>query len=1094
MGTLSDDLLNLVESAREFQRVLQRLSAGDRCIAGGLWGSGCALITAALARHAPTTTLLVTPTLEAAESAHGDLATWLPQQAALFPGWEILPTESRLSDEISTVRLEMLQRLLDALSDRADLPAILVAPIQALLQAVPSPETLQERRLVLRTGQAAALHEIARWLVSEGFERVPMAETPGQFAIRGGILDIYPLTGNHPVRIEFFGEQVESMREFDAATQRSVRSVDSCCVLSASASTLVQSARSASAATLLRYLPQNFWLILREPLEIQERAEQMLQTADEPARYFTTGELLSQSQGRPLLEVTALPPPAGPHSVDFNWQSTQRVSGNVATLAGELLELARECDRIVVFCNNPGEQERLRQLLSGTPAAAGGALEYRLGRVSEGFRIPALRLAILTHHEMFQRYGRRRVASPRRRGAPIESFAELEKGDYVVHIAHGIARYLGTEMLQREGGTEEFLVLQFAEGAKLYVPATRIPLVQKYIGSRGSHPPLSKLGGTAWHKRKERVKEALRDLAFEMLQTQALRNKLPGTAFPEDDHWQREFEAAFLYEETDDQLVVNEEVKRDLQSTRPMDRLMCGDVGYGKTELAMRAAFKVVMFGKQVAVLVPTTILAEQHYRTFSERMADYPVRIEVLSRFKTQREQREILEATRTGHVDILIGTHRLFGADVQFHDLGLLVIDEEQRFGVRHKEQLKRLRALVDILTMTATPIPRTLHMALVGIKDISALNTPPPDRLAIHTEVCRWDDSLIRQAILREMNRSGQVYFVHNRVYDIEEVAARLREIVPEARLIIAHGQMPEHHLDANMKAFIEGRYDVLLSTTIIESGLDIPNVNTLFVNRADDFGLADLHQLRGRVGRYKHRAYAYFLIPRDRPISPKAYRRLKAIEEFHELGSGFKIALRDLEIRGAGNILGVEQHGHIAAVGYDLYCKLLNACIRELRGEEVRPEPEITIDFGLDAYLPAAYIPDELQRMEIYRKIARASVLAEIEGIYEELKDRFGEPPQCALDLLARETLRIFAVPLGITYLGLRRAHVLAKFTDPARIHKTFAALRGKVRIVDNETMHILLPAGFESPQQVTSYVMGLLQHRPGVGLPAALSSE
>ena len=493
-------------------------------------------------------------------------------------------------------------------------------------------------------------------------------------------------------------------------------------------------------------------------------------------------------------------------------------------------------------------------------------------------------------------------------------------------------------------------------------------------------------------------------------------------------------------------------------------------------------------------MLVPTTVLAEQHYRTFTERMADYPVRIEVISRFKTDKEQQGILEATREGKVDILIGTHRLFGHDVAFKDLGLLTIDEEQRFGVRHKERLKKLRALVDILTMTATPIPRTLHMSLMGLKDISTLDTPPPDRLAIHTEICRWDDALIRQAILRELNRGGQVFFVHNRVFNIEEISAKLRELVPEARIIIAHGQMPEHQLDANMKTFIEGKYDILLSTTIIESGLDIPNVNTLFVNRADDFGLADLHQLRGRVGRYKHRAYAYFLIPRERPISPKAYRRLKAIEEFHELGSGFKIALRDLEIRGAGNILGVEQHGHIAAVGYDLYCKLLDICVREIRGEEVPQEPELTIDFGLDAYLPADYIVDEMQRMEMYRKIARATNLSEIEPIYFELKDRFGEPPRPAVDLLTRETLRIFATPLSINYLGLRKRYVLAKFSDADRVERAFGALRSKVRIIDKDTMHILLPPRVETPEQVMSYVMGLLQNRPGVKLPAALPAD
>jgi len=1095
-AALADDLLKLAQSTRELQRVAESLSAGHRCSVGGLWGSGCALAVAALARETAATLLVLTPTSEQAEALQDDLATFLPQGVALFPARETLRSEEKFTDGASAARLELLKHFragasADSHAPRA--PRVIVAPVQAALQPVQSPQRLQADTLELRAGQSRALDQIAEWLVARGFERLPQIEAPGEFAIRGGILDIYPPAVQNPVRIEFLGDRMESMREFDVATQRSVRTVDAYEVVAGGSPKRERSAHSPEAASLLSYLPRNMWLILREPLDVQQRAEALQQSAELPDPYLSLAELLHEAADRPILEATALPPPTGADAVDFNWQSAQRVSGDLATLTGELMAVARECARVIVYCNNPGEQQRLVELLGTTPLGEESKLEYRIGHLAEGFRIPSLRLAVLAHHEMFRRYRRRRTASPRRRGAPIESFIELEKGDYVVHIAHGIARYMGTDTLQKDGATEEFLLLQFAEGTKLYVPATRITLVQKYIGSAGSRPALSKLGGTAWQKRKHAVKESLKDLAMELLDVQALREKMSGIAFPDDTEWQHEFEAAFLYEETEDQLAVNGEIKRSMRSARPMDRLICGDVGYGKTELAMRAAFKAVLFGKQVAVLVPTTVLCEQHYRTFTERMADYPVRTEAISRFKTPAEQRDVLAQTADGRIDILIGTHRLLGRDVAFKDLGLVIIDEEQRFGVRHKEQLKKLRALVDVLTMTATPIPRTLHMSLMGLKDISTLDTPPPDRLAIHTEVCRWDDASIREACLREMNRGGQIFFVHNRVFNIEQVAADLRQVVPEARITIGHGQMPEHQLERNMKAFIEGHYDVLLCTTIIESGLDIPNVNTIFVNRADDFGLADLHQLRGRVGRYKHRAYAYFLIPRNRPIAPKAFRRLKAIEEFHELGAGFKIALRDLEIRGAGNILGVEQHGHIVAVGYDLYCKLLDMAVREIKGETIPPEPEITIDFGLDAYLPADYIADEMQRMEMYRKIARAVNLNEIESVYFELKDRFGEPPRPAVDLLTRETLRVFATPLAVKYLGLRKRYVLGKFATLEKIEHAFGALRNKVRIVDNETMHILLPPNMQTPEQAMTYLMGLFQNRPSAKMPAALTA-
>ncbi|HEV3028678.1 MAG TPA: transcription-repair coupling factor, partial [Planctomycetota bacterium] len=552
---------------------------------------------------------------------------------------------------------------------------------------------------------------------------------------------------------------------------------------------------------------------------------------------------------------------------------------------------------------------------------------------------------------------------------PIDTLLEIERGDIVVHVTHGIGRFVGIERRNRQ----EFMVLEYAGSARLYVPVTNLDLVQRYVGGSENPPPLSTLGGDAWNAAKLRAQAAVEKLAQEMIQIQAMRAMELGTAFPEDGEWQREFEAAFPYEETDDQLHVAGEIAADMHSTKPMDRLVCGDVGYGKTELAMRAAFRSAVANRQVAVLVPTTVLAQQHDQSFRERMADYPIRIESISRFKTRKEQKKILTELAEGAIDVIIGTHRLVQPDVRFKELGLVVIDEEQRFGVEHKEFLKRIRATVDVLTLTATPIPRTLHMALLGIRDISSLLTPPQDRLAIRTEILPYDERRIREAIVLELSRGGQVYFVHNRVYNIDAIARRLRLLVPEARISIGHGQMDEGELEKTMLQFLAKQIDVLVCTTIIESGLDIPNVNTMIINQADIFGLADLHQLRGRVGRYKRQAYCHLLLPPDRPLIPQAQKRLKAIEEFSELGAGFKIAMRDLEIRGVGNLLGREQHGHIAAIGYDLYCRLLEKAVKKTRRQPVAEPLETHVDLGLDTWIPEDYIPDLRTRVEVYRRL-------------------------------------------------------------------------------------------------------------------------
>ncbi len=638
----------------------------------------------------------------------------------------------------------------------------------------------------------------------------------------------------------------------------------------------------------------------------------------------------------------------------------------------------------------------------------------------------------------------------------------------MVHVAHGIARFEGLRSLEKEGKKDEFLLLRFADDALLYVPASQVSLVQKYIGSTRQRPKLSKLGGVAWKNQKAKVAEAVRDMAAEMLRIQAVREHSPGIAYPQDTQWQRQFEEEFPYTETEDQLSSLAEIKVDLSRTRPMDRLLCGDVGFGKTELAVRSAFKVAEAGKQVAVLVPTTVLADQHMRTFSERLADYPFKVDVISRFRSKGEQEKIAKKTLLGEIDVLIGTHRLLSEDIHFADLGLVIIDEEQRFGVVHKEKFKTMRATVDILTMTATPIPRTLHMALLGLRDISNLTTPPLDRRAIHTEVTRFDEGLIRQGILRELNRQGQVFFLHNRVQSINKMADRIARLVPEARVAVGHGQMAAGGLERIMSDFVNQVYDVLVCTTIIESGLDIPTANTMFINNADRFGLAELHQLRGRVGRYKHRAYCYLLLPETRSISPIAAKRLKAVEEFSDLGAGFQIAMRDLEIRGAGNILGAEQSGHIAQVGYELYCQLLEEAVRDLKGLAPPPRKDVSVDLGISAYIPRNYIPADRQRMDVYRRIVRCSSLDELKQLNDDLVDAYGKLPEAVETVLSQAEIRILAGPYSIESIVLMGPDIIFTIRNWKQAEAAFKGATGSVRLPDAQTVHWRPPPRYLEP--------------------------
>ncbi|HLD35505.1 MAG TPA: transcription-repair coupling factor, partial [Planctomycetota bacterium] len=816
------------------------------------------------------------------------------------------------------------------------------------------------------------------------------------------------------VRSEWDGNRIESIRLFDMATQLSIRTLDSVELYT------IKNNEIPSSPPLFDKKG------LREgetPLLNYFSLDTILVFIDRPAEDENQEITNRRIQKYPKLYLHKTPI-ASDAGANFAIESLQRFGSGFTNILKELADLADKAKNLNIVSQNKAEESHLKELLASNNFSSSGKIRFLQGRLNEGFYSKDENIAVISHRELFNRY--RLLRQPKivaqSRAQTTEAFWELQRGDFAVHTAHGIGRYQGLKRIYNS----EFLVLEYQDKSLVYVPVTQIGLVSKYWAGQSRSIKVDKLGTTNWLNRRERVKDAIKKLAQELLLIQALRMKHPGFAYPPDNDWQKEFESSFPYEETPDQTAITEMLKEDMESSRPMDRLICGDVGYGKTELAIRAAFKVCMSEKQVAVIAPTTILAQQHYQTFSERMADYPVNIEVISRFRSESEQRDILKRLAEGRIDIIIGTHRLVQSDIRFKDLGLVVIDEEQRFGVEHKEYFKRIKSTVDVLTLSATPIPRTLHLSLSGLREIFTMTTPPKDRQSIRTIVCRFDNQVIKEAIQRELQRKGQIYFVHNRIYDIEKVADRLRQICPEVkdRIIIAHGRMPGPELEQKMRYFVDGKYDILVLTNIIESGLDIPRVNTIFINNADDFGLSDLHQLRGRVGRYKYQAYAYFIVPEHNVINSDAVKRLKAIEEFNELGAGFKIAMRDMEIRGIGNILGKEQHGHIAAVGYELYCKLIEQAVKQLKGRKlasasgmphdksggvqplINKETEILLtepdlpalepNPKVEAFIPADYVISEIGRLNIYRRLSLAANIKEISAIERELKDRFGGP--------------------------------------------------------------------------------------------------
>jgi transcription-repair coupling factor (superfamily II helicase) len=1057
-------LTGRLEAAEGFDSVVASLLAGHGATLDGVRGSASALAAAALVPHCPASLVVVCPHPGDIDDFCEELRLFSSEPIEKFPAWEALPSEASPVDEVVGDRLRVLKLLA---APRG--PRLIVSSIQSLLQPVPEPDDLRAQTRKLAAGETVDIDELLKWLASRGYQSTTAVQLPGEFSLRGGILDVFAPDWFDPVRLEFFGDQIESLRRFEVSSQRSLE------VLPAIEITALDS--GGAHAHFAAHLRANSWFLLIEPGELEEEARHYLNRLDRPAGFHSVSDALRAVYKFPSITASSLSAASMETTCRLRIESVERFSGDIGKVRGEL-DSAGVGQNVYLICQTAAECQRLEQVFADTQLARAGRLHAVVGRLRSGFRLIDEGVALISGSELFHRT---EVARPTRRrlGRVIDSFLELRENDLVVHIAHGIGRYRGLRLLEKEGQAEEHLEIEFDGGTKVYVPASKIELVQKYVGGSKSHPTLAKLGGRAWVRQKEAAEEAVVDLASDMLELQASRAARPGITFPADTDWQREFDAAFPYTETPDQLIGIAAIKQDMQAPRPMDRLICGDVGYGKTELAMRGAFKTVDAGYQVAVLVPTTVLAAQHGRTFRERMSEYPFRIEVLSRFCTGRQESAILRGIADGSVDVVIGTHRLAQADISFSNLGLLVIDEEQRFGVAVKERLKTYRKIVDVLTMTATPIPRTLHMSLLGLRDITNLETPPAERLAVETHVTRFDEELVRHAVLRELNRQGQIFFVHNRIHDIEKVAWRLQQIVPEARIGIGHGQMPEGQLERVMLDFVEHKFDILLSTTIIESGLDIPNANTIFIDDAEQYGLADLHQLRGRVGRYKHRAYCYLLVDPRKSLTITAAKRLTAIEEFSNMGAGFAIAMRDLEIRGAGNILGTEQSGHIAAVGYELYCELLEKTVRRLKHLPPKVVIDASINLPGEAYLPRRYVPDMRLKIDLYRRVARLTTAAELGDLKAEMVDRFGPPPEEVLRLLAQAELRILAQVWQIGDIHLEDRYVVFRYQNRPRIQQLVERLRGKLRVVDAESAYLTMPKGVAEPDAIYALIKSLL---------------
>jgi len=1047
----------MLKDWQPFHALAKALAEGDVCLrVSGLAGAARAFVVAELFQTHPRPMVVVVDGPVAAHRFTLDLA-FFGAPVVEFPEPEPRLWRSGRQREADAERASACRRLTSGES------VIVVATPAGLEAPLAAPAEFTAATLRLARGDGLDRELLVEALEAAGYERVETVVEVGQWSVRGGIVDIFSPTHALPARLEFFGDEVESIRLFDPTSQRSQAAIDELVVLPLAA--------PSGEGRLLAYVPPGAPVVVDAPKLLEE-------PGDDAPDQTPLRAILGDRQLVILELVTGAGGADGEVEFALDTQAVPQYSGRFAHLAADLAGWRREGFRVRLVAADERQSEHLRQILgehdveatAATSLEASDGLAVLVGECSGGFSVPAVGLILLTEGEIFGAR-RRTLRRPKyQRGAAITAFTDLDVGDLVVHEDHGIGRYLGLRTMRIGDRDGDFLLLEYAEGNQLYLPVERLDLVSKYLGGDVAAARLDRLGGASWQRVKESVRTSLREMAEELLKLYAQRAVAVGHPFSPDTSWQREFEAAFRFEETSDQIRAIEDAKRDMEGDRPMDRLVAGDVGYGKTEVALRAAFKAVADGLQVAVLVPTTVLAQQHWATFTDRFAPFPARVELLSRFRSPREQKTVIEGLARGTVDVVIGTHRLLSRDIDFKNLGLVIVDEEHRFGVAHKEKMKQLRASVDVLALTATPIPRTLYMSLSGVRDMSVIETPPLDRLPVETVVRRFSRAVIKEALERELERGGQVFFVHNRVQSLASVARFIQELVPDARVIMAHGQMRERELEAAMVKFVTGQADVLVATAIVESGLDIPASNTIIVNRADRFGLAQLYQLRGRVGRERQQAYAYLLVPADGRVDDQAQRRLRALQELTELGSGFKLALRDLEIRGAGNLLGAEQHGHIAAVGYDLYAKLLAEAVRELKGDAAATaavDPVISVP--VEAYVPEDYVPEVNQRLAFYKRLASARDDAEIADLRAELADRFGPPPPEAERLFDIVRIRVVARALGIEKVEAGKGTALVTFSpatplEPARLVRAIVMSRGRLKMKREFTVEAKLDRG------------------------------
>ncbi len=1049
-------------------------------VCGEATGASKALLAVELAVQRKQPILIITPEQSDAYLMQDDVKFFCnahenPPDVFVFPHLELLPYESQVPE--LTIRMERLAPVQHILEHRdVGHPYIIITPVAAALKRMPPLSHYEDQSLRCKTGKTLKRDAVSEWLVQQGYEFRDLVAQRGDFSIRGDIIDIFSFSYSYPVRLEFWGDEIDSIRLFEVASQRSIEQIKEVVFYPGNEESLLAKAIEAGQDLL------PFWTIFgSEPLVlfaemdqieresgnfyslIEKRYESVvtgeaedheLKLSDEDFHehqsvileppeflYCTPNDLAASIEYQPSLQVTEFTLEPDDHHINIGAKPVEVFGEDKAQRIKSLISLNASGKTVMIVCDNDGQKSRMDEIIQ--EQLDGDTMkppQLLIGEMHRGFSLPYPNVLLCTDREIFGRYKRYRTPSLDGIALPLEDLVDLQPGDYVVHIDHGVAKFAGIRRLETEGKEGEYLELRYAENGVLYVPIEQIDRVGRYLGGDNVEPTLSKLGTKNWERTKSRAKQAIEDMAEELLDLYATRSIQKGHMFGKDTHWQHEFEASFLYEETPDQWRAIEEMKRDMEGDEPMDRLVCGDVGFGKTEVAIRGAFKAVMDGKQVAVLAPTTILCEQHFHTFTERLADYPIKIEMLSRFVTSGEQKKTVKRINEGDVDIVCGTHRLISKDIKFNDLGLLIIDEEQRFGVKHKERLRQMRKTVDTLILSATPIPRTLYMAVSGIRNMSLVSTPPKNRHPIETYIMEWSSDVIESAILRELSRDGQVYFVHNKVQSIVQIAKLIQDLVPQARVCVGHGQMGERELESVMKKFIAHEYDILVATTIIENGLDIPNVNTIIINKANEFGLSQLYQLRGRVGRDRHRAYCYLMVPSKNALSPVSRRRLLALQQHNQLGAGFQLAMQDMEIRGIGNILGREQHGYMVSIGFDLYTKLLSGTITNIRSKKgLQPEWETTLEMTPKGTIPPTYIESSTQRMSMHQRIAKIKTYDEIDRLREELTDIYGKPPKQVERLFLGLRIRVRAHESGMDLVNLGKNRGFFSY-HPSQVEK------------------------------------------------------